>query len=152
MVTCLLEFLTIIITHVSNATIVGFPTLRLVEGDKLYEKYKGMRDLASLKTYVEGGYKNTNYTDVPKQGSMIEEWEKSIEDFLTKLIEVGGELVKNITKTAREDPGVLFFFILFGFVMGKLLDMCMPGQGRIRAWRQAEKELKEEEAAAKKNE
>ena len=34
----------------------GFPTLRLIEGEKLYERYKGMRDLAALKTYVEGGY------------------------------------------------------------------------------------------------
>ena len=125
--------------------------MRLIEGEKLYDKYKGMRDLASLKTYVEGGYKNSNFTAVPKSGSMIEEWQKSIEDFTTKVAVEGTGLVKNIMKVAKEDPGVLLFFIVFGFLMGKLLDMCMPGQGRIRAWRQAEMELKEEEAAAKKN-
>ena len=126
--------------------------MRLIEGDKLYDKYAGMRDLASLKTYVAGGYKNSNYTAVPKSGSMVEEWQKSFEEFLSKLVVEGKDLVKNITKVVKEDPGVILFFIGFGFLMGKALDMCMPGQGRMRAWRQAEIELKEEEAAAKKNE
>ena len=83
---------------------------------------------------------------------MIEEWQKSVEEFIQSLVKEGADLYNNVAKVAMEDPAVLLFFVGFGFMMGKLLDMCMPGQARMRAWRQAEKELNEEEAATKKNE
>lgn len=119
--------------------IKGFPSLKLIAKGELFD-YKGGRDLASLKAYVQGGYSKDKSTKLPKDQTIIDHIQTFVSEYYNKIVQV-----------AKFDVSIPVVFVLFGFLLSKLLDLAMPGVGISQARQIARDELAAEEKDAKKS-
>ena len=69
--------------------IKGFPTLKLIANQKLYN-YKGPRDLEALKSFVTGGYKTADASRLPKDKTILDNFQEFLKEYLEKIIQVKG--------------------------------------------------------------
>merc|ERR1712137_892807 len=85
--------------------IPGFPILKLVTKEKVY-RYRGKRDIESLRAFASGGYQNAEGTPAPPEGCTIPA-DSSLED-LYKVMEI---ILSDYLMPALGVVGALLMFV-----------------------------------------
>lgn len=119
----------------SEFEIRGFPTLKLVKGDKMYD-YEGGRGKEELKKFCTGGYSSATSSSLPWNQTFVDKAKKWVSEFITKLGQVH-----------NFEPVLLPATFLSGCGLGLMLGLLVSSMAGSSV---DEEEVAKEIAAAKK--
>ena len=100
----------------------GYPTLLYFSHGKMY-KYKGKRDLAGFKAFIEGGYKDVDGVDIPPEQTFTDKLSKTAKQVKSEVKDLVKE-VFNLAGYGDIQDSIKWGIVVSIFVVPILLMIC----------------------------